>query len=136
MSNALPRRRTQMGDFQINDGILQKEAREIAADIFEEFKREHDDPETWDAEDYRGEMSDRAHEAADMHEWVIYTYKAHQLCANCNTDMGEEFLEDVGVGENPTYDSLGIMIAYGELRARIEEEISELIEGDEAEGAA
>ena len=113
-------------DFEINDAILWQEARELAREIFDECTRDMADDET--PETYRGDMSDRAHEAADRHNWVIYTYKARKLCANCDTQRGEEFLDDVGPGENPTYDSLGTLIAYGELRGRIEEEIQDLVD--------
>lgn len=115
-----------MTDFQINDHLLQRECDSIAREIFEEITAEMADDES--PEDYRDQMSDRAHETADGHEWVIYTYKAHMLCAHCNVDEGEAFLEDVGMPETPTYDSLGSMIAFGEMRARIEAEIENLME--------
>ncbi|MGB1214981.1 MAG: hypothetical protein ACPG4X_16555, partial [Pikeienuella sp.] len=113
-----------MTDFVINDHILTKECDELAQDIFDEVVAEITsgiaDGES--PADFRDCMSDRAHETADGHEWVIYTYKAHMLCAHCNVDQGEEFLEDVGMPDTPTYDSLGTMIAYGEMRARIDAE--------------
>lgn len=116
---------TDMTEFQINDHLLQKECAELAREIFDEVMEDKagDHPE-----DYRDEMDERAHETADGHQWVIYTYKAHMLCAHCDVSNGEEFLADVGVGPDPTYDSLGTMIAYGEMRARIMAEIDELIE--------
>lgn len=115
-----------MNDFQINDHILAKECDELAREIFAEAIEDMDGDET--PETYRDDMMDRAHETADGHEWVIYTYKAHLLCAHCNTDQGEEFLEGVGMPGAPTYDGLGSLIAYGEMRARIEQEIERLIE--------
>ena len=114
-----------MSDFQISDYILQTECMDLAAEIFAEFER--DNGPDFDPDRFRDEMFDRAHEYADGHEWVIYTYKARQLCAHCNTDQGEQFLEDVGLPETPTYDNLGTMIAYGEMRARIEQELDEFI---------
>lgn len=120
-----------MGDFQINDHLLQTECDSLAQEIFDEFKAEGG--EGWNPEDDRDEMSDRAHETADGHEWVIYTYKAHMLCAHCDTTKGEELLEDVGMPEDPTYDKLGSFIAFGEMRGRIEEKLSELIEEYEPE---
>lgn len=123
-----------MTDFQINDYLLDKEAAALAAEIFEEVMRDVGAGE--DPEEHRDTMQDRAHEAADGHEWVIYTYKAHRLCLECNTDAGEQFLEDTGLPETPTYDSLGTAIAYGELRARIETALEELIEAHEIEDEA
>lgn len=123
-----------MSDFQINDHLLCKEARALAQDIFEEWQDKY--PAEFAAGncgDYLGEMQDRAHETADGHEWVIYTYKAHALCLHCNTDKGEELLEDCGMPEDVTYDSLGTMIAFGELRGRIEEELQEMCDEHEPE---
>jgi hypothetical protein len=111
---------------QINDFTLTKECEALAQEIFDNMLADMADDET--PMDHRDTMSDRAHEAADGHEWVIYTYKAHTLCLHCNTDMGEEMLEDVGLPENPTYDSLGALIAYGEIRARIDQQIQALID--------
>lgn len=36
------------------------------------------------------------HQICDGHRWVIYNYQALQLCANCDTDEGEDWLEGVG----------------------------------------
>ena len=82
-------------------------------------------------------MMDRAHEDADGHEAVIYTYRALQICANCNTDQGEAFLEETGMPKEVTFNKLATIIAYGEMRARIESKLDELIEAhdDEREDA-
>ena len=80
---------------------------------------------------------DMAHQYADGTEWVIYYAKAHELCAKCNTDNGEQFLEDVGHPENVTYDSLAVSIAYGEIYSRIAQAVQSLYEmAEEIEGAA
>ena len=63
-----------------------------------------------------------------MSEHVIYNYKAHAICQNCNTDNGEAFFEDVGKPDHryPPVEwgwscrTRATVIAYGELRARIE----------------
>lgn len=115
-----------MSDFEINDRILSTECDDLAQEIFDETMRNAAPDE--DAEFHRDTMFDRAHEAADGHEWVIYTYKAHMLCAHCDTTLGEEFLEDVGMPSEPTYDSLGSLIAYGTIRGMIEQELAELID--------
>jgi hypothetical protein len=80
---------------------------------------------------------DMAHQKADGTEWVIYYAKAHELCAKCNTDNGEQFLEDVGHPETVTYDSLAVSIAYGEIYSRIAQAVQGLYEmAEEIEGAA
>lgn len=113
-----------MSDFQINDSILTKECDKIAREIFDDVMsgREGDDPDY-----YRDDMDERAHEGADGHQWVIYNYKALMLCAHCNTDFGDELLSDVGMPQDPTLHSIACLIAYGEMRGRIMEEIDRLI---------
>lgn len=115
-----------MTDFQINDHILTKECDELAAEIFAEAIADMADDET--PENYRDEMSDRAHETADGHEWVIYNYKALMLCAHCNTENGEDFMDDVGAPSEPDIYKLACMLAFGEMRARIEQEIDRLVD--------
>jgi len=105
----------------INDYTLN----EYAADIADEILRECDgDRET---------AHDMGYEYADGSEWAIYYHKAHELCQNCNTDNGEQFYDDCGPWEDVTYDKIATIIAYGELRARIEQAIDAKI--DEAEAA-
>lgn len=119
-----------MTEFQINDYILQKECDDLAKLIFDEIASENPDVAP---DDLRDEFDARAHETADWHEWVIYNHKALMLCAHCDVSQGEEFLEDVGMSETPTIYSLACTIAYGEMRARIMEEIEDLIENRETE---
>lgn len=114
-----------MTDFQINDHLLSKECDALAKDIFDETMAEHSDSEP---EDLREDMFDRAHETADGHAWVIYNYQALMLCTHCDTSNGDQFLEDVGMPEDPTLHKIACFIAYGEIRARIEQEIERLIE--------
>ena len=104
-----------------NDYQLDQYAESIARDILAEIAK------------HGGEASDLAHQYADGSEHVIYTYKAHAVCQNCNTDHGEQFLEDIGNLKPVTYDGLATVIAYGELYARIENAIAEL--QDEIEDA-
>lgn len=120
-----------MSDFQINDHLLTKECDQLAVDIFAEMLEGMADDETPD--DHRDDMNDRAHEAADGHGWVIYTYKAIQLCARCDVSQGEQFLEDVGgVEKGETFSGMATKIAYGEMRARIEAELQRLSDEWEA----
>jgi|GEM_PF-1388519 len=118
-----------MTHFQINDHLLTQECDVLARAIIDEIKAGMAGDET--LADYRDEMTDRAHEWADGHEWAIYHYKAILLCGHCNTDNGEQFLENVGMPETPTFEGLASFIAYGEIRARIEQAIDEMIEADE-----
>ena len=75
--------------------------------------------------------SDLAHQYADGSEWVIYHYKSHQLCAACNTDIGEEFIVDCCQSEGWTYDGFASAIAYGEIVGRLQAAISGLYEMEE-----
>jgi hypothetical protein len=99
------------------DYALQQYCEAAARDIFDEA----DDKTDTDA------MFDRAHENADWCEHVIYYHRALQICANCNTDQGEEFLQEAGMPETVTFNGLATIIAYGEIRARIEVALQELI---------
>ena len=63
----------------MNDYQLTEYCNDIASDIAR------------DAHDIDHAM-DWASESADSSEYVIYTYKAHKLCLECNTDQGADFL--------------------------------------------
>ena len=91
-----------------SDYQLDQYAASIADDIAAEIK------------EFGGEAYDMAHEHADGSQHVIYYYKAHAICQNCDTENGEAFLEDIGgPGKDATYNSIAVMIAYGELHSRI-----------------
>ena len=99
----------------MNDYQLWKYCSKIAAEIVNDC----DDP------DHAMQL---AHESADGSEYSIYHYKAHLLCLKCNTDMGEELLQEIGQPENcRTYNEMASAIAYGEIYSRISLEVSELI---------
>lgn len=87
--------------------------------------------------EYGGEISDLCHEYADQCEHVIYYYKAHAICQNCNIDNGEEFLAMCGEpADGLSYNSFAVSLAYGEIRARLEQKCEELKEKiDETENA-
>jgi len=72
-----------MKEFVINDYLLNQEAREIVDEILSQADEGQD-------------IEELIWQAVDGHEWVIYTYKALKLCAECNTDEGEALLEDTG----------------------------------------
>lgn len=120
-----------MTNERITAYAFQAECNSLAQDIFDYGLDSMEDDET--PEDYRDDMMDRVHETVDGHEWIIYHYRAHQICAECDTDEGEQFLEDCGMPETPTYDGLASIIAFGEMRARVEAAIDELIEAWDAD---
>lgn len=119
-----------MSDTQINDYTLTKECESLAAEIFAEILETMESDEQPDF--YRDEMLDRAHEAADMHQWVIYTHYALLICAHCNTDNGEELVDEVGPPKPFTLAAAASLVAYGEMRARIDEELTRLCDEWEA----
>ena len=99
---------------------------ETAVEIFEEYCLDRDS------------AMERIHEEADGNEWVIYHYKSHELCANCNTDMGEQAIEDMGgLPEGSTYNSIASLIAYWEIECRLQEAVNTLFDiAEENEEAA
>ena len=96
------------------DSQLDEQARSIARDIIEEIKQ------------FGGDAYDLAHEYADSSQYVIYYHHAHSICQNCNIEQGEACLDEFGVGQNHTYDSLAVLIAYNELHSRILTELEKL----------
>ena len=118
-----------MSDFQINDYLLQQECESIAREIVESLDLADDET----LADRLDDAQDAAHEWADSHQWVIYHYKALMLCAHCNAEQGEAFLEDTGMPDNPTFNQLASIIAYGEMRARIEAALQEIADGEEGD---
>lgn len=110
---------------QITDYGLTRECEQLAKEIFDEIVADLAPDET--PEDKRDEMSDRAHETADGHQWVIYTQSAMRICAECDISQGEESLEEVGAPDPFTLDAAISIAAYGEMRARIEQALDELL---------
>lgn len=74
----------------INSYLLEKEAQNIAQMAVAAENECGDDPvqTIW--------------EICDGHQWAIYYAKAFELCANCDTDEGEDYLEEIGA----TYEHL------------------------------
>lgn len=104
-----------MSNFQINDYILRREAKSLAEQAIAEV------------EQYGGDHFELLEQAVDGHEWVIYTYKALLLCAECDTNDGEQWLEDIG--SEPTNDigKLATLTAYATLLAAARDELCKLI---------
>jgi len=91
----------------INDFSLTEYCNSIADDIFA-------DAPTFD------DAMDWATESADGSEYVIYYAKAHDLCRNCDTTQGEEFVAECFSDTPMSYDDMACRIAYGEIYNRIE----------------
>ena len=108
------------------DHELQREAKDAAIEIFETVQIEHG--AGFDPDPYDEEWSKRAHEWATWSRHVVDSYRAIQICSNCNVSSGEEHLADVGLPEEVTFESLASTIVYGELWARIHEELQRLCE--------
>jgi len=92
-----------MNEFKISDYILNEEAKAIACDAVEEQKKYGTD-----AEDY-------ICQTVDGHAWVVYTYKAIKLCAECNTDEGEQWLDDCGYEKFKSFGDHATQLAYATL---------------------
>ena len=99
---------------KITDYVLDLIARDYAHDIIADLDADDPDPES--------SINDAAHETADSSHWVIYTFRAKCIALLCDVTEGEAFLDDAGMLENPTLDSIATAVAYGELRARIARE--------------
>ena len=139
MTDHLPQRLAAMREAEkdprkISDYALDGIARDYAADILDGLDLSGLTADS-DPQDWSDDIEDAAHEAADSSGWVIYTARAIQLCANCDTSAGEEFLEDVGTPKEPTFGGLASIIAYGELRHRIRDACLDLL-GERIKGAA
>jgi len=92
-----------------SDHQLDAYVADIAAEIAEEIKESGGDP------------YELVREYADSSEHVIYYYKAHAICQNCNVAAGEGFASCTGEPEGGwSYDGFAVAIAYGELRYRVE----------------
>lgn len=104
-----------MSEFIINDYTLQNEAKEIAAMAILEAKEYGSDP------------IEMMEQACDGHEWVIYTYKAIKLCAECNTDDGEQYLDDCGIDQFASFADHATKLSYATLLGACHEAYAEIV---------
>ena len=110
-----------MSDFKINDYLLTQEAESLAKEAIENNSDDWDDVEQW------------IQETVDSHEYVIYYYKALQICSNCNTDAGEQMIDDEGgFPTGYSFAELACMVVYWELYTRTIDAARELFEEQEA----
>jgi len=97
-----------------SDFQLDELCKEYAQDIFGNAK-------SYDSANWLKYAKDNSHDLC--HEWadgcfyVIYHYHALQICANCNTDQGEQFVEDLGTAYT-SVNELATAVAYGEIYQR------------------
>ena len=108
------------------DYALQREAKGAAIEIFETVLIEHG--AEFNPDPYGSEWFKRVQEWANSSRHVIESYRAIQICSNCDVSKGEMFLEDVGLPEEVTFENLASTIVYGELRVRISEELQAICE--------
>lgn len=108
-----------MENFKIDDWMLGEECAALASEALVEARKYGSDPEEilW--------------QRIDGHEWVIYTYKAIRLCAECNTDLGEEFLEECGTTSFNSFDEHASMLAFGEMISRARRALNDMLEDGE-----
>ena len=112
-------------DTQITEYTLNQECESLAKSIIEEF-----DGDKSDIDALREYAQERAHEDADGHQWVIYTYKARQV-ASIAPCAAEEYLEEI---YEKSFDGCDIFsdvctwLAYAALYTGITESLDTLIE--------
>lgn len=103
-----------MTDFKINNYILQQEAKEIAAAALLEQK------------EYGTDAQEMLNQMCDGHEWVIHTYKAIILCAECDTGEGEDYLDDIGYEQFDSFANHATQLAYATLLGEAHKQLAEL----------
>jgi hypothetical protein len=91
-----------MSEFKISQYLLRQEAKRIVEDAIEE-ESEFDVP-----------ALETVQQSCDGHQWVIYTYKAILLCAECDTSAGEDYFEDCGIEFN-SFGDHATKLAYATL---------------------
>ena len=104
-----------MSNFEINDYILRREAKALAEQVIDEVKH------------YGGTYRELLEQAVDNHGWVIYTYKAMLLCAECDTTAGEHWIEYVGLEPTNDIGKLATRLAYGTLLENARTELERII---------
>lgn len=103
----------------MNDHELDKIAKDFANKIIERLKKDNE---------YDGIESNLVHEFVTESPYVSNYSKAHEICQNCNTDSGEDFLDNIGITGNMTYNEHARLLAWGELHARVMDEYEKLME--------
>ena len=105
----------------INDFVLDEIAKDYAKEILDQV-------EYMEKKDQINDAYDLTYSFAECSDWVIYTDKAHLLCLNCNTDNGQDYVNDCHAGKAMTYNEMASAYAYGELHSRIVSALDDLFE--------
>jgi len=113
----------------ITEYMFNQECESLAKSIIEEYEGDRDDIDA-----LREYAQERAHDDADGHQWVIYTYKARQVAAIA-PDAAEEWLEEIY--QKPfdgcdTYNDVCTHIAYAAMYTGIMAALEEIFEELEA----
>jgi hypothetical protein len=116
----------------VTDHALDLACKEIAAEVFADLFTDNEEAKGMTPDDFADEFSDRIAEECDSSQYVIYTHYALSICAHCNTDDGEAFVDDVGIETPFSLSGVASRIAYGEMLARTEAAMREMIEEWEA----
>ena len=103
-----------MTDFTINNYELQQEAKRLAQECFDEGDTHGEDPNEY------------LWQTCDGHEWVIYTYKAMLLCAECDTNDGEDYLDDIGFEQFESFANHATQLAFSTLYCAAMDALAEL----------
>ena len=101
-------------DFQLTQLV-----RDYASCIISEER--DNDPQNW-RDNLQDVVYEKAFDWADASEHVIYYHKALSICAHCDTDRGEEFVEDTGTSYT-SINKLAAAIVFGEIQSRVAEEV-------------
>jgi hypothetical protein len=121
-----------MNTENITEYTLRQECESLAKSIIDEYPGDKTD--IADIESLRQYAEERAHEDANGHQWVIYTYKASQVARIAPNDA-EQYLADI-YGKPfdgcDTYGDVCTRLAYAALYTGIREELDEMLEAMEA----
>lgn len=98
-----------MTDFKINDFILNEECAALAEEAAHEAKT------------YGSDAEEILWQMIDGHEFVIHTYKAIMLCAECDTEDGEEWLEGAGITDHKSFGEHASVLAFATMITRANE---------------
>jgi uncharacterized protein YozE (UPF0346 family) len=113
----------------ITEYLLNQECESLAKSIIEEYEGDRDDMDA-----LREYAQERAHEDADGHQWVIYTYKARQVAAIA-PDAAEEWLEEIyskPFDSCDTYNDVCTCLAYAAMYTGIMSALDTIFEELEA----
>ena len=93
-----------------NDYKLDKYCSEIGTEIAHEIASDGGD---------ENDLQERVWEYVDGCEHVIYYHRARTICCCCDTDQGQEFLDDMGgIEAGLSFGDICIRIAFGEIYQR------------------